>query len=580
MRSAFYRTGERGFAGYVFDPDEPSRKFSVEMLIDGFPFRVIRADALVHTLIQEQIGDGCYGFSCALPTAAVNDKAVVEARLANLGTAVGTPITVTLATDQAPHPLGPGSLRWLGGLRFSGWIAGRDESAAANVHVDGTLIARVRATAWTHVGTSEEDARAVRAFDFYLPERFADGAVHQLTINDDARENIGGPLVFIAYPDGLRATLVGQGISNEERLRAELFDQLIPMSLPLSQYRGWRDRFPDSSCPPVALRGAVIIVGPGATDDTLESLRQQTHADWVAASLPQTSEPTGFHTELARAFLNEDGANCEFVVFALAGTLFAPSALRRIASAFAEFTNAQAVYCDLDIQTDDGSVWPLAFPVFDYERALEQGYCAHLFALRRDAAERALGNHAASIYRVFNSVLDNASAPYSNIVHLPGPLGTLPEFDKTAAGAALAAASEEHLKRKGIGAQATLEPAGILPNVYIKRSFERPRITIIIPTRNRNALLHGCIESIRPAIKRTQAELVVVDNDSTDPDTLSYLAKLEKRDATVLRVPGDFNFSRLNNYAVKAVDAEILCLLNNDVKALDESWLEEMLGRV
>jgi GT2 family glycosyltransferase len=581
LRTAFYRTGERGFAGYVLDPNEMSRKFSVEILVDGFPLRVVRADALVHELVQERIGDGCYGFSCAVPIAALNDSAVVEARLANLGTAVGTPVASTLASDSASHPSPPASLRWLGGLRFSGWIDGRDDSATANVHVDGTLIARVRATAWTHVGTSEEDARAVRAFDFYLPERFADGSAHQLTMNDDAGENVGGqPLVFIAYPDGLRAAVAGQGISEQDRLRAELFDQLLPMSVPLSQYQSWRDRFPNLSCPPAVLRGAVIMVGPGVMDDTLESLQQQTHADWVAASLPQTSEPTGLHTELAQAFLNEDGADCEFVVFALAGTLFAPSALQRIASAFAEFANAQAVYTDLDIQSDDGSVWPLAFPAFDYERALEQGYCAYLFALRRDAAERALNNDAASLYHVFNSVLDDASAPYSNIVHLPEPLGTLPEFDKTTARLALAAATREHLKRKGIIAQAIPKLAGILPNVYIKRSFEHPRTAIIIPTRNRKALLQGCIETIRPAVERTQAEIVVVDNDSSDPDTLSYLTKLENRDATVLRVPGDFNFSRLNNYAAKAVDAEILCLLNNDIKALDDYWLEEMLGRI
>ncbi len=73
---------------------------------------------------------------------------------------------------------------------------------------------------------------------------------------------------------------------------------------------------------------------------------------------------------------------------------------------------------------------------------------------------------------------------------------------------------------------------------------------------------------------------MIVDNDSTDPDTLRYLAKLDKRAATILRVPGAFNFPRLNNLAVNAADADVICLLNNDVKAIDEYWLEEMLGRI
>jgi hypothetical protein len=372
FRTAFYRTSERGFTGYALDPDELSKKLSVEILIDGLPHRVVRADALVSELIQEQIGDGCYGFSCALPNTVASDSRVVEARLANLGTAVGTPIAL-LASDQASPPSVSNSIRWLGGLRFTGWIAGYDETTVANVHVDGAIIARVRATAWTHAGTSEEDARAVRAFDFYLPERFADGKVHQLTMNNDARESIiGRPLVFIAYPDGLRAAVAAQGISEEERLRAELFDQLLPMSVPLCNYQDWRERFPNLSVSPAAPQGAVILVGSGAADDTLESLQGQTHADWIAATLSPTTEPISLNTKLAREFLDGDGAQCGFVIFALAGTLFGPSALQRIAGAFAEFPTAQAAYGDLEIQSDGGLVWPLAFPAFDYERALEQ----------------------------------------------------------------------------------------------------------------------------------------------------------------------------------------------------------------
>src|SRR3974390_2052772 len=278
FRTAFHRSGERKFSGFVLDSDDPSRKFAVEILVDGYPVRVVRADALVHDLIGERIGNGCYGFSCSLDETAVGDSAVVEARLANLGTAVGLPITLARASDTTPQISEPGSVRWLGGLRFSGWIAGRDESATANVLVDGTLVTRVGALAWSHVGTSEQDARAVRAFDFHLPERFADGTIHQLVLLDDTEENIGGaPLFFIAYPDGLREAVASRGVSQEEQLRAQLFDQLLPMSVPFSQYQGWRERFGILPGPSVALRGAVIMVGPGAMDDTLESLHAQFH---------------------------------------------------------------------------------------------------------------------------------------------------------------------------------------------------------------------------------------------------------------------------------------------------------------
>jgi GT2 family glycosyltransferase len=102
----------------------------------------------------------------------------------------------------------------------------------------------------------------------------------------------------------------------------------------------------------------------------------------------------------------------------------------------------------------------------------------------------------------------------------------------------------------------------------------------VIPTRNRWPLLESCIESIGPAIAQVDAEILVVDNDSSDPDTLAYLTAIDNRLARVLRVPGDFNFSRLNNRAAEAAAGDVLCLLNNDVRALDANWLQEMLSLI
>src|SRR5271167_2087066 len=89
LRTSFYRSGERRFSGFVVDTANLGQKFSVEILVDGYPVEVIRADAYVHELVKQQVGDGYYGFACALNEAVVSDSAIVEARLANLATAVG-----------------------------------------------------------------------------------------------------------------------------------------------------------------------------------------------------------------------------------------------------------------------------------------------------------------------------------------------------------------------------------------------------------------------------------------------------------------------------------------------------------
>ena len=222
------------------------------------------------------------------------------------------------------------------------------------------------------------------------------------------------------------------------------------------------------------------MVGSGAMDDTLESLSDQTHALWVAASLPSLSWPTEFRAEQAREFLRSDGAQCEFVVFGLAGTLFVPGALQRIAGVFSDFERAQAVYGDIEVQGADGSAWPLAFPAFDYERMLEQGYCAHLFALRRTMAERLLSSGAQDLYRLFNSILDDRTVSGLDIVHLPGAIGMVPAFDAITAGAALAAAGRAHLEQRGFKALQAPGSGAVLPAVRIARMVDQVKVSRLL----------------------------------------------------------------------------------------------------
>jgi O-antigen biosynthesis protein len=99
-----------------------------------------------------------------------------------------------------------------------------------------------------------------------------------------------------------------------------------------------------------------------------------------------------------------------------------------------------------------------------------------------------------------------------------------------------------------------------------------PLVSVIVPTRNRLPLLRTCIEGVsRTAYPKVQ--LIVVDNDSDDPETLAYLHDVRQSGATVLNVAGAFNFSALNNAAVEHADGEFLCFLNNDIEIRDPDWL-------
>lgn len=104
-----------------------------------------------------------------------------------------------------------------------------------------------------------------------------------------------------------------------------------------------------------------------------------------------------------------------------------------------------------------------------------------------------------------------------------------------------------------------------------------PTCSIIIPTRNQVKLLKTCIDGVRSSNYSNSLEIIIVDNDSTDKKTLSYLNSLNADvRIRVIRWQEAFNFSRINNMAAREATGEFLCFLNNDIEVLSPDWLEKM----
>ncbi|MGY3614467.1 glycosyltransferase family 2 protein [Bradyrhizobium sp. USDA 10063] len=563
-------------SGLVFNPEAPERRFTVDILLDGLVLRTTYADALVPELFQPGL-DGAYGFTVTLEPDLLRAASVLEARLANLGTPIGHPID--LENESASVDLRPTcELRWLGGLHFEGWI---DSEIIATLEavVDGETVAQIRATAWTHIGDDAkgQEARNARAFDFHVPQRFADGRVHRIGLRKDDGEQLPTAAAFVAFPDGLAGMIDAIGDYGAERLRGKLYDQLIPASLPLADYANWRDRFPLPEPQTSPLQLAVVVAGTAGAQQTLSTLETQSHEYWTAGVID--GQPLSIDSDALLEFLEDDASDAQHVVVTMAGMSLEQNALARIAAAFDAFPDATAVYGDLDFLADDGRLWPLAFPAFDYERMLEQGYCAHLFAVRRKALLAGLEARPDNLYRLFNCLMDTGLRQ-ANILHLPGALATLPKLNRVNAGARLSAASHMHLRARGIGAEVIQQQGNLFPAIRIRRPISRERVTVIIPTRDRLSLLRTCLDSIAPAVERCRADILIVDNDSADPETIDYLADLPRRGIRTLRIEGPFNFARLNNQAAAMLDSDVLCLLNNDIEASSDDWLEEMLTRL
>ncbi|WP_456779798.1 glycosyltransferase family 2 protein [Bradyrhizobium sp. USDA 3315] len=564
-------------SGFVFDPCTPERRFTIEVLLDGLVLQTAYADVFVPGL-SDQCGDGACGFAVSVEPDLLRAANVLEARVANLETPIGQPIDLENGRTTIVEWRPTCELRWLGGLHFQGWIDS-ETTAVLQASVDGEVVVQVSTMAWTQISdASDRVHRNVRAFDFHVPQRFADGRVHGVSLRREDGDNVPATAVFVAFPDGLAQTISTTGDHSAALLRAKLYDQLVPTSVPLADYADWRDRFPlpEPRVSPGQL--AVVVAGTAGAEQTLSTLATQSHQHWTAGVIE--GQPLCVDRDAIVGFLEDAAPDANHVVVTMAGVSLERHALARVGAAFNGYPDTTALYGDLDFRTDDGGLWPIAFPAFDYERMLEQGYCAHLFAVRREVLLMALEARPDNLYRLFNCLLDRTGPHQARILHLPGALATLPKLNRAAASSLLATASHMHLLARGIEAEVTRQQGNLFPAVRIKRSFPRERVTVIVPTRDRLSLLRVCLDSIAPAVQRSRGNILVVDNGSADLGTIDYLANLPRRGIRILRIEGPFNFARLNNQAIAMLDSEVLCLLNNDIEASSDDWLEEMLTRL
>ena len=119
-------------------------------------------------------------------------------------------------------------------------------------------------------------------------------------------------------------------------------------------------------------------------------------------------------------------------------------------------------------------------------------------------------------------------------------------------------------------------PEPKVPEISPGTSSSMPSVSVIIPTRNQLSLLQNCLSGLANA-QYDGLEIIIVDNGSDDRDVLEYLRQLEASGVTVMRRPGPFNYSALNNAAAQQSNGEFLCFLNNDVEMLEPNWLDFLI---
>ena len=110
----------------------------------------------------------------------------------------------------------------------------------------------------------------------------------------------------------------------------------------------------------------------------------------------------------------------------------------------------------------------------------------------------------------------------------------------------------------------------------------QPMVSLIIPTRDALQITRTAVNSILRKTTYRNYEIIIVNNASVEKKTLAWFEKVKKENerVRVIDYADTFNYSAINNFAVKKARGSILGLINNDIEVISPNWLSEMVSNV
>ncbi|MDO4649054.1 MAG: glycosyltransferase family 2 protein [Eubacteriales bacterium] len=283
-------------------------------------------------------------------------------------------------------------------------------------------------------------------------------------------------------------------------------------------------------------------------------------------------------------------ATGDLIAFADHDDVLCPDALYECVKALNEDPTIEILYTDEDKMSIKGTRYfePAFKPDFNPDLLRTVNYICHLFVVKRE-----LMDSIGLLRPEFDGAQDydlilRCTEQAKNIYHIPKILyhwrchedstAENPESKRYAFDAGQRAV-QAHYERLNIPAEVS---AGEYLGLYRTRYHwkETPLVSIIIPNKDHIQDLDRCVRSIENKSTYKNVEYIIVENNSTEPETFAYYKKLEQENPKVHVVywDGIFNYSEINNFGAKYAKGEYLLLLNNDTEVINEDWIEELLG--
>lgn len=294
-------------------------------------------------------------------------------------------------------------------------------------------------------------------------------------------------------------------------------------------------------------------------------------------------------------------SDADYVLFVEAGDCLTPEALIALAEHVDAHGSADLVYGDEDKLGPTGILHD-AYHKPDWSQALllSQPYAVYPAFYRRrllvDLGGLRAGFGSATLYDLalrFSERAETISHVPGVLYHrrseLPAMLDTANESPRRSIWGAAWLSARRAANDRRLAVEQALERRGIAARVALARHAEttlvsplpqrNERVTIVIPTRDGGSHLQRAVESVLRRTTYPNYEVLIVDNGSTEHATRRLLQRLSSdRRVRVIEDPRPFNFSALNNNAVRQTGAHYVLLLNDDTQVISRGWLTEMVG--
>jgi O-antigen biosynthesis protein len=336
-------------------------------------------------------------------------------------------------------------------------------------------------------------------------------------------------------------------------------------------YPHWELCIADDACTDAAV--LTVLEGALQKDSRIRVKRRTTNGHICAAS----------NTAL-------DMARGTFVALMDHDDILPAHALFHVAREIVACPEAAIIYSDEDQLGPDGKRYSPHFkPDWNEELLLAQNYINHLGVYRT-----ALVRESGGFREGFEGSQDHdlvlrcaLRSREEHIRHIPRILyhwrqfGGSRSFSDTYLArceAARVRAVSDYLAAKGIKAKVERGFSGFT-RVRYSLPHPRPLVSLIVPTRDQAGLTRQCLNGLLQRTDYEPLEILLVDNGSTEKDSLALCEEVaQDARVRVLRYPHKFNYSAINNFAVRRAAGEIIGLINNDIDVIEPHWLQEMVA--